>query len=442
MKALRLGLLFFFSVLYFASCKKDHSVLGVDVQPDNDKLSAEIAQNFPVYAHTIGYDSIVSVGDRYKYLGCNDDPLMGKTEVDLYLNPSLPNSNIEFPPNATLSSAEIVLTRLVVDDGNAWYQGQLGASLSYSVYPLDSSLNVNRFYYSSNDRLHNKNQLIGTGTSSLSVYSGVEAIRIPVNTTFAANILQDKSSLATNAAFQSAYKGFYIKAAITTAEGVIFRYDIKDVVSGFYLYYFNSDTSKILNTFRFGFDGSGCTAYNTVKFSPSNIVQQQINGDTALGAQQLYLKGLGATRLKVQIPFLKNYGDTFDVSVNRAEVIFNIDQSIAGSSGTYNYPQLLSLVALDSTGKEILVQDQRNSSYITRYDGRWDQANMRYAFNIPMHAQAILKGARKNYGFHLVMADPTLAGRRDNYIERVVLAGSSQAIHPVFNISFTRLKHD
>src|SRR5436190_19228712 len=254
MKALRSGSLFIACIICLTSCKKDHSVLGVDVQPENDKLSVEVAQNFPVYAHTIGYDSIVSVGDRYKYLGCNNDPLIGKTEVGLYLNPSLPNSNIEFPATAHLSSAEIVLTRLVLEDGNAWFQGERDATLSYSVYPLDSTLNVNRFYYSSNVRL-NSNQLIGTGTSSLSVYNGVDAMRIPVNVSYAANILQDKTNLSTNEVFQRAYKGFHIKAAITSGEGVIFRYDVKAEVSGFYLYYFDTDTSKTLKTFRFGFDG-------------------------------------------------------------------------------------------------------------------------------------------------------------------------------------------
>jgi hypothetical protein len=73
--------------------------------------------------------------------------------------------------------------------------------------------------------------------------------------------------------------------------------------------------------------------------------------------------------------------------------------------------------------------------------------------------QAILSGARKNNGFYLVVANTDnlltyknyyqvpakelLLVARDNYIERVVLAGSNNALlKPVLNLSYVKIKHD
>ena len=177
---------------------------------------------------------------------------------------------------------------------------------------------------------------------------------------------------------------------------------------------------------------------------------QQLLGNSSLGNQNLFLKGLGGTKLSVQLPFLnylKSYADSFPIAVNRAEFIFNVDPTFATTvtNGFYFTPPKLALLPLDSLGKEAFSVDQQTSTDFLRYDGNYDADNNRYVFNIPRHVQAILTGKIKNYGFRLVVADASgiIALRRDNYSERVVLAGNNnQALHPKFNLSFIKYKHD
>lgn len=425
--------------MLFFQCKKDHDVLGIEVQPEDDKLGAQYLSNLPVYAHTIGYDSITSFNTALKYLGSNNDPYFGKLDIGLYMNANMSVTNLDFGSGAILKYAEIVLAI-----SNTDYAGNKNAAMTYSVYSLDSSLVATRSYYSNNFKLYNKNQLLSVSTSTFNAQGTALSLRIPVDSAYASTILKNPQFLVDNKTFQATYKGFYIIASSGSGEGVIYNCDLEHPASGFFLHYRASAavSDSAVQEFQFTFSGSSSSKINTVKFVPSPPLSTQMKTDTSLGNEAVYLKGMGGTRLKVQIPFLKNLSDTFSVAVNRAEVIFNIDPSFVSGAGNYIVPPKLSLLPMDSLGREGLTIDQSNSINMTRYDGYYDDLNKRYIFNIPLHAQAILRGLRKNYGFYLLVADPlwpyTL--RRDNYQERVILAGSNKVLKPVLNLSYTRLK--
>ena len=96
-------------LLAFASCKKDHRILGNEVLPQSDVLDANSGTDFPVYAHSRPYDSIVSVNTDGKFLGVNDDGSTGKLEVGLCLNANLVVTNVDFGATAELISADLVL---------------------------------------------------------------------------------------------------------------------------------------------------------------------------------------------------------------------------------------------------------------------------------------------------------------------------------------------
>src|SRR6201999_3892424 len=92
--------------------------------------------------------------------------------------------------------------------------------------------------------------------------------------------------------------------------------------------------------------------------------------DSTLGANQLYLKGMGISKLKIQIPFLKNYADSFKVAVNRAELVLNVDPAFQ-SSGYYAPPPKLTLLSIDSLSRETFVKDLLDASDYARFDGTY-----------------------------------------------------------------------
>ena len=435
--------------------------MGVDGQPENDGLNASVCDTAIITAFTKRYDSIISFNDRLKYLGSNQDPTFGRMDVGLYVNANIPNgvTFVSFGDDANLVSSEIIL---VVNTLN--YVGDQSTPLTYSVFALDSTLDNSRLYFTNNTNLHNKNSLLGVFTGTYSSLDGKLVLRIPIDNNYAKSILNNPQYLIDNSTFLSKYKGFYITAAGSPlnpgttpgSQGVIAHFNLEDPLSGFYLRYQKGTPSATKEdlAFRFQFSGSNALRFNTVKFDASTgnyLLNNQLNGDTTLGQQNLFLKGLGATRIKLKIPFLdylKNYADTVPIAINRAEFTFNVDPSFLGvvGSGVYYTPPKLALLPLDSTGKETYALDQlSDTDFKNRYGGEFDATNNRYVFNIARHVQAIVNKEKKNWGFYLVIADPerTEVIRRDNIAERVVLAGNNNpTLRPKFKVSYIKYKHE
>ncbi len=463
MKIVKNTALLLISLIGFLACKKDHSVLGVEVQPENDDVNASFCDTAILSGYSVKVDTIASFNDQYKLLGSNQDPTFGRMDVGLYLNANIPNgvTFTSFGEDANLVSAEIILT---VSSLN--FIGDQSTPLTYSVFALDSSLHTNRLYFSNNDKLHNKNALLGVYTGTYTTLDGRMVLRIPIDNNYAKSILNNPQYLVDNATFLSTYKGFYITAAgsnlspgtTPSTQGVITKFDLSDAVSGFYLRYQKGAPSATKEdlSFKFNFSGTDALRFITVKYQPNQggnyLLYQQVQGNKNLGQQNLFLKGLAGARINVQLPFLdylKHYADSVPIAINRAEFVYFIDPAFASYIGTalYYTPPKLALLPLDSLGKEIYAVDQLSNTDFLRYGGVYNATNNSYVFNIPRHVQAILSGKKKNYGFHIAVADPdpTIVVRRDNYAERVVLAGNAHpnlALRPKFNLSFIKFTHD
>ncbi len=431
------------------------------MQPERDDINATFCDTATITAYTVKVDTIASFNDQYKFLGSNQDPTFGRMDVGLYLNANIQNgvTGTSFGDDANLVSAEIILAITSLN-----FIGDQSTPLTYSVFALDSALHNNKLYYSNKDSLHNRNSLLGVFTGTYSVLDGKLVLRIPIDNNYAKSILNNPQYLTDNSTFINTYKGFYITSegsnlspgTSPSTQGVIGRFNLADALSGFYLRYQKGtpSASKDELSYKFNFSGTSAVRFNTVKYQPSQggnyLLYQQILGNKTLGKQDLFLKGLAGARVNIQLPFLdylKSYADSFPIAINRAEFIFNLDPSFAAFIGTalYYTPPKLALLPLDSVGKEIYAVDQLSSTDYLRYGGSFDPTNNRYVFNLARHVQAIINKKKKNYGFHLVVADPdpTIVVRRDNYGERVILCGNNNAtLKPTFNLSFIKYTHD
>lgn len=430
------------SLLVFAACKKDHRVLGTDVQPGTDGLNTSYDSLASIQTFTKKFDAVISYNTKYKFLGCNQDPYFGNTSVGLYLNANMSVSNLTLGTNPVLQSAEIVLAVDALD-----YIGDKTAALNFSVYALDSTLSTSRVYSTSISSLEQPTKL-NSASLTFTVVNGVTALRIPVDSTYASSIATQPQYLVDNTTFQSRYKGFYIKCANQSgSEGIIYKCNLEDGISGFYLHY-KPTPSDTLRSFQFTFSGSAARRINQVVWDSNNApnaIYQQINGGDTVSPSKLYLKGLGNTKIRVKIPAIKNYADSFKVAVNRAELIFNVANTQVSSNSKYTPPPYLTLLPIDSTGKEQFATDQLNGTDAARYNGYYDSINKQYVFNIARHVQAIMSGKTKNYGFNLLVTDPNpvYTAFRDLYAARVVLEGGPSATYkPKFRINYVKFPKD
>lgn len=434
------------------SCKKKpETPLGADVQDGSDALFSLVSDTATIQMHTVKYDSLRSYRDQFKYLGSNQDPVFGRTNAGIFTNFSLPNnvSNVNFGDYAVLDSAELILTF------TQSFVGDSTTPLRYQVHQLTQSMDDDAYYYTHNTIQHSSS-VVTDVVRRISKTSGFYTIRLPLDKNYAAAILNNPQYLVNNSVFQSTYKGFYITTKNTnltpSAQGALMKIDLDNPVSGVYLYYHDGSPSsaKTPETYRLPFSGDNSARFNHVQydyFSGGNslLVDQLDESDTAKGKQNLFLKGIGGAKCVIRLPHLKNYSDSCPIAVNRAELIFKVDQSFISLTGNYSPPNMISLVACDPNGTEIYVKDQFYTADILRFGGSYDPINKQYVFNFARHIQDIMSGKLNNYGFYLVLAntDRFSVVRRDDKAERLILGGIINALYkPTFKLTYIRFPYD
>lgn len=438
--------------IVFFSCKKkdDTSILGLDVQPEIDLLGVTITDTASVFMHTQRVDSVRSYGDQYKFIGSTQDPIFGQTHASLYTNFSIANNltNVSFGTNPVVDSAEIVIRFL------GQHLGDTATKLNYQVYLLNEKLDGAKAYYSNNTVPTSPASINTTKPARFEGRGDGLYLIIPINNTLAQYIIQTNNNLTNNTAFQNAYKGLYITTVNSLlpfpGSGAIRRYDLDDILSGLKVYYRdgNSVSSKGENTL-FTFRGTDALRFNHINHKYAAGATQnlfaQLGGDSLKGKNNIYLNCFGGTRIKVFLPFLKNFSDSVNVSINRAELILKVDEAISPFSANYTYPTTLALIASDENGNEELVWDQLETSDFIKYGGNYNATEKTYTFNIARQMQRILNGNSKNYGFYLVNATPNRAFtiKRDDRYQRVVFGGKDNITYkPIFKVTYVKFPYD
>lgn len=447
---------FFLGFIVLLSCKKQEAdnVLGLDVQPENDLLGVTVSDSSSLVLYTQKVDSTRTYNDQYKYLGSTQDPIFGTINASIYTNFSITNNltNVSFGPNAVLDSAEMIIRDL------GTFNGDLNTPLNYEVFLLNEKINSEILYYTSS-KFSKSNSKINVTNGKYVTRNNNRYLTIKLDPNFAQYILQTDANLTNNTAFQNAYKGFYITTASSSATlspsnlGAIRTMDLGDELSGVKLYYHNSNSAsfkgeEFLFSFR-GIDGLR-TNYINYNYSAAHYnLYDQVTGagtnDTLKGNVNTYLNHFGGTRIRVYIPYINNFVDSQNVAINRAELIVNLDESLAPPSVYYGTPGELALIASSSTGVEELVWDQLETTDYIKYGGNYDVTNKRYVFNIARHMQKIITKKISNYGFYLVNANqsPSSVARRDDRPYRVVFAGKNNAaFKPVFKVTYIKFPYD
>ena len=454
MTKLRIGLIFISIIVAFACKKKDDdSVLGLDVQPENDLLGVTISDTSSVYMFTQKVDSVKSYNDQYKYLGSNQDPIFGRTDASIYTNFSIANNltNLSFGANPVLDSAEMVI-RFIGES-----IGDTTTLLNYDVYVLNQNLSIDRSYYSTSTIPKSYSKVCSL-YGKLKIRNGNVCLILPFDDNLAQYILQTNSNLANNTGFQNAYKGFYITTSASAlggpGSGAIRQFDLDDDMSGVTLYYHDSNSASSKGQkFQFTFRGADALRFNHITHNyvsgASLNLFNQITGSEStaisLGNSNVYLNCFGGTRTKVYFPYVKNFSDSQIVSISRAELIIKVDENISLYDPNYIYPPSLALIACGADGAEELVYDQLETTDFVKYGGTYDATNKQYVFNIARQMQKIVSGSIANFGFYLVNALPNRSYviRRDNRVQRLVFGGrSSLNYKPIFKVTYIKFPYD
>ncbi|MCD6067466.1 MAG: hypothetical protein K0S33_2292 [Bacteroidetes bacterium] len=443
----------FIALAFFtASCKKSNSDIGRDILPEGDILGATYCDTATVICYTVTDDSLRTdesyIGNISNLIGTIADPVFGRTDASIYVNLSNPNNRIGIGFGSEPKLDSVVLS--LAYEKNAWY-GDKDDALNFNVYRLTESIYYDSAYYSYSRIAHDSlNDLtyFGTGKTSkidavTDTYDGDDKkaphLRIRLKNEVGQEFMDDTSKLANTTALRNAFKGLCITTKHTAVGsndfGVIGYFDLTNPLSRLTIYYHKGTNLATATTLDLSLYGT--TRFNHYDYDRTNIdpaYAQQLNGNTSTGATNVFIQGMGNSKIKIVFPYLKHFSDSGKIAVNRAEVVFKVDKSSTYyNSNKYFVPGRMALEGLYDNGTLFPLSIDQNSNLSGNW-GFYDSNNSQFSFPIGFSAQKIANGdyTNLNYSMRLFQHQANPA--------RVVLGGKNNAAYPAkLKLWYTRI---
>ena len=404
-KALFLSAIFFLT--FIISCKKDGKLT-----PDfeNGDLSINFTDTFSLSTVVIKEDSLRTDLSNLHLLGLYNDSIFGPTSSSIYSQVLLTGVNVDF--NNTISDPALLDSVVLSLDYEALY-GDVAAPMTVEVYKLTAPLYSDTNYYS-NSFAARELTPIATTTFTPNLNSD---LRIKLNNSYGDSLIFH-SPYADNTTFSSFFHGFYITVkdsvtgtTIPQGSGSIAYFDLNSSNTKLSLYYHHNSLEKSGSTqydFLIGTEG--------VKFShfshdyTGTDVEDHINNSPTKDTTVVYVSTMAGVKTKIDIPNITDLIKDGSVVINKAELIFTIEN---GTDGNFaEAPASISLVGIDAIGTPLFLPDFFEGT--DHYGGILSDDGMfkTYSFNISRHLHQIAYSLTPDYGMYLIANSSSTSANR------------------------------
>lgn len=422
------------ALISFSSCNKA-SVVGLDVQPENDLIDAYYQDTLTLITQTIKEDSLRTDGNLVYtgigLIGKYHDPVFGLASSSIYSQLLMYSNAPSFGTKPVVDSVRLTLTYSAMYGKKA----KPRQSQMINVYQLAEDLDINSPYYSNKLKSYGLELTTTNGyvfkprpTDSIVIFGKppleprlAPALRVPIQNSFGQMILdtQNRANLATNASFIKFIKGLYITTENTTGiaspEGNIINFNM--FASKLNIYYHNSTDDSL--QYDLSLAGARYMYFNHtyVPYAEPDL-QKQLTGQQQQN-DIVFVQSMAGLKTKVLIPNLVTWGKKEFIAINRAELVI---KSISLPKDTFAVIPALNLLAISDDKKTpyILPDALEGTSY---FGGIYDTRDSSYHFTITRQVQQLISGTKANNGFYIVSANGS------SQANRVVLGGGS----PVLN---------
>jgi len=414
-------------VLFLTSCTEP-SIIGLDVQPPSDQLNVVYTDTFTVEAYTALEDSVRSDRTNFLLAGSIVDPVFGFSKTAFCSQLNLPSSSIVFPDAAIVDS--LVLT--LVLKGYYGYS-KYASQLTLNVFEVSDVLYPDSIYYSNQEI--QKKRFIGTKTCVPNLKDSVQidggkippCIRIRLDNNLAKQFIEDATHgfLVNNAAFTDYFRGFLVEAVPFVSGGTIYYFDLISAASNLTMYYHTTEKSE---KFTFLINDK-CARFNLFEndYSTANADLRSQLAFPNQPSEKIYVQSRGGIKVNLNFPTIKNIVDPYPVLINKAELVFTIDQ-MDFSNNILPIPSKLTLIKYQEDSTYIFIVDQFDGTF----GGNYNASKKEYRFNISRHIQSLLRTSSQDYGIALIISGASTRG------DRVVLNGMlSGAQKPKLCIAYT-----
>lgn len=381
--------------LIFSGCENDPDRIGIDLQPDADKLNVFYTDTVTVLAHTIRVDSVRTDETSRIMLGSYNDPIFGSSSSSLALQLRLSSTSIDLGTTPVLDSIVLSIDYTTVPMGSNTIMpayGDTTTAQTWNLYELDQSIYVDSIYYSSTQVALKSGEIATktfvphpTDSISLDSVKTQPRLRIKMDDSFV-----QKFRDATPTDFESIekflqfFKGLYIQPEMMTQGGAILFFNVGSTNSGMTLYYKNAAEDSLKYFFPVTTLSARFTNFSHDYQFASPELLSQLNGDTALGQQQIFVQAMGGTAVIFEFPYIRNLTRDGNLALNQAKIIFTNPVAVS----PFMEPMDYLLYNVGNDGRYRLLEDQSEGT--DYFGGTYNRSTDQFSFRITQQLQKIL----------------------------------------------------
>ncbi len=409
----KLSFIVIICISFLFSCEEP-DIIGLEVQPSNDKLNVQFTDTNTLTTYSVREDSIRTDETQYNLLGTCIDPVFGKICASIYTQFRISSDNVDFGTNAILDSLILTLD----------YESFYGSILKFDglqrikVYELTQDIYKDSSYYSKQIKSYSTTELANLTflpdfEDSITIDSERYAphLRIKLDNSLGQTFLtaSGTNDLSNNDEFLNFFKGLYITTEqVGNSKGAILYFDLLSTLSKMTLYYKNDENDSLKYDFLIN---EHCARFNNFNHDYSNT---DIDTNITLGDSILYLQAMGGIKTKIMFPNIQNWDNYGTIAVNKAELIIKVNETIDIS--LYEPPTKLSLVRINEDGENTFLLDQFEGEEY--FGGSYNSDKKEYRFVISKYIQELINKTKTDYGLYLMVSGSSVKA------DRAVLNGS------------------
>jgi len=395
-----LGFMAVAMILIIFSCKKDPNQIGLNIQPEVDKIGVIYSDTMSIVARSKLVDSITTSLTGLALIGSYFDPVFGPSTTAFSTQLRLSTAAHSFGDNPILDSLILIMK----------YDGIYGSEeevQTIKVYELDNRIVFDSIYYSTSVVPHKSTVLAERDftpniNDSVVVNGDTLAPHLRINLAgltdeLALKLLAaDSSIMSSNETFSDYFNGLRIEAQEISSGGGIVYYDLIHSMSRMELYYHNDEDDSL----QFDYTISSYSArfgnfYHDYDQADMEFRNQVIFGDTTMGEQKCYLQPMAGVVTYLDFPEITSWYDDGAIAINEALLYLDGYED----EPEYDPPIYLALVQrISDTTVSPLIDQQEGQVF---FGGEYDTDENRYYFRITSHIQNIMSGDSENYTLEL-----------------------------------------
>ncbi|MDO8928128.1 MAG: DUF4270 family protein [Bacteroidota bacterium] len=433
--------------LIFWSCKEELNKTGYGLLDKGDLVSVKKTE---IDKTTIKSFTVTDLKQRtdettYNLLGTFNDPVFGKTTADFAVQFRL-SRYPDLSKNAQPDSLVLyLLYREFFGDAVTPQRlkvYELASDLSFDAqYDQDVNLKaiskgevLADFNYVPKFKLDSLTNLYGS-TKAKPKDTVIQEIAIKLNASLINKLwAADSLTLSKNDLFLEYFKGLYIEAADLNQGGAIIRIYTLAGGSRMIMHYHNSEEDSLFYNYNINENSArvGRFSHDYTNTAFAANLDKKTNQDSLI-----YLQTTGGLGSKILIPNLNLWRDSANIAINKAELIFTVDQFYTDTAN-YTPPYQVILSAINEKDDLYFPSDLAFSQ--AYFGGVYNKTDGTFRFNIAKHMQELMTKKpngvgylRENFGFFLSMAD-----RNSNY-GRVVLKGATSTTGIRLEITYSKI---